>query len=722
MTGGDAPGLATPARMRSLFGARTVALVGASDRSVWAATVAHNLRLNQPDHAVIAVHPKEDEVFGRPPARSLRELAGAVDLAYVLTGARAAPQVLDDAGRAGIRNAVVLATGFAETGDARAEAALAARAASRDVTMLGPNCLGFLNARTGVAPLGIRLAAPVPAGAVGAVLQSGAMAAAVIDFARARGIGLSVLATLGNEAVVTAADVIDYLIEDEHTRAIAVFLEGIRDGRRFAEVAVRALAAGKPVVVFKVGRSEQGRRNSLAHTGAIAGDDAVADAAFAQFGVVRTRSLEELIATAGLFAALPRLPRGRRMGVVSASGGACGIIADLAADEGIDLPDFTPATVGALAGLLPEQAAPCNPLDTTGFGMARARPDARSLVDDALEVVARDPGLDLVLNVFSPPKATGAGAARLDERLRLVAGLIRAAEIPIVQADMTCVDVDHSRDGLFAGLGLHVVGGIDLAMRAAGHLVRFAEARDRAPRREMPVAAHPVAGGPVTGTQHAWSEHQARLALSAAGVSFVPAELVTDEDAAVAAAARFQAPVAVKICSPDIIHKSEFGGVALGLSGSAAVRAGYRQVAAAAERVPGARVEGVLVSPMRPGGIELFLSVSVDPTFGPFLAAGIGGLWIEALADTRIGLLPVEESEVIGLFRSLRGHRLLAGARGTQPADLTAVARMAVRLSQFALAAGPALVVAELNPVLCAGDRTEALDALIITVDAGGGA
>jgi len=708
-------GLVTPDRMRSFFAARTVALVGASDRSPWATTVAHNLRLTQPDRAVIAVHPKEAEVFGQAPARSLRELAGAVDLAYVMTGARAAPEVLEDASGAGIRNAVVLATGFGETGDIEAEATLAARAATCDVTMLGPNCLGFLNAHTGVAPLGIPLAAPVPAGAVGAVLQSGAMAAAVIDFARARGIGLSVLATLGNEAVVTAPDVIDYLIEDEHTRAIALFLEAVRDGRRFAEVAARAQAAGKPTVVFRVGRSEQGKRNSLAHTGAIAGNDAVTEAAFGQMGVVRTRSLEELIATAGLFAALPRLPRGRRMGVVSASGGACGIIADLAADEGIDLPEFTPATVDALRDLLPEQAAAHNPLDTTGFGMARVRPTATSLVDDALEVVARDRGLDLVLNVFSPPKPTGSGAARLDERLRLVAGIIHGAPVPIVQADMTCVDIDHSREGLFAELGLHVVGGIDLAMRAVGHVVRFVEARDRRVRWAPPIWA-----GPVTGVQRTWSEHEARLALAAAGVTCVPAELVTDEDLAVAAAARFGVPVALKICSPDITHKSDVGGVVLDASGPDAVRAGFRRVAGAAERAGGARVEGVLVSPMRSGGTELFLSVSVDPTFGPVLAAGIGGLWIEALADTGLRLLPVEESEVIDLLGSLRGHAVLTGGRGSQPVDLKAVARMARRLSEFALAAGPALVVAELNPVLCAGERVEALDALIITRDAEG--
>jgi acetate---CoA ligase (ADP-forming) len=239
------------------------------------------------------------------------------------------------------------------------------------------------------------------------------------------------------------------------------------------------------------------------------------------------------------------------------------------------------------------------------------------------------------------------------------------------------------------------------------------------PTTGRPTTGRPTTGRPVAGTQRAWSEHRARLALSAAGVPFVPAELVTDEDAAVAAAARFQGPVAVKICSPDIMHKSEAGGVALGLSGPAAVRAGYRRVAAAAEHVPGARVEGVLVSPMRSDGTELFLSVSVDPTFGPFLVTGIGGLWIEALADTGIRLLPVGESEVIGLLRSLRGHHLLTGGRGRQPADLAAVARMAVRLARFALDAGPELVVAELNPVLSAADRTEALDALIITAGAG---
>ncbi len=717
-----ARGLVTPERLRAFFAPRSIALVGASDNSGWARFIVASCATAGFAGPLTAVHPRATRAFGLPVVPSLRDLAEPAELAFILTPLQAVEGVLDDMGAAGIPNAVVLASGYREVGEAgRAlEDALLDRAVANGVTVLGPNCLGFVNAHRRSAPYALALPPPLIAGPVGVALQSGALASVVLGFAKAHAIGLSLLTSMGNEAMMKTADVLDYLVEDEATRVICLFLEEIGDPARFARVAEKADRAGKPIVALKVGSSPAGQQAALAHTGSVAGDDAVVDAVLRQLNVIRVTSLEELLTT-GAALGYSRWPRGRRMGVLTLSGGACDIIADAASAQQVAIPDFSAGTETAIAALLPPFASPHNPLDVTGFGVLAnlsGKKGPLTAVDHALDIAVQDPNLDFVL--FSgvtlpearPPDEDAADT--LEARVKWLAMRMGSAPIPVIPVASTCVNVsDYGRE-LLRKHGITFLGGLDLGMTALGYALRWLENRGRV-RAPVPgrvaapgPAATAAAGGP-------WSEDAARRLLAGAGVPVVPGGLAGSADEAVEIARRVGLPVALKICSAQITHKSDIGGVVLGLGSEAEVRAGYEKVRAAGQAVPAASVDGVLVTPMRTGGAELLAGVTVDPAFGPVLAVGLGGIWVEVLNDTSLRLLPVDAAEVRRMLGELRGLPLLQGARGATPANLDVAAEAIAGLGEVALALNGSLRALEVNPLWVNGDQVEALDVLVIT-------
>jgi acyl-CoA synthetase (NDP forming) len=707
----------TPERLREFFAPRSLALVGASDTSGWAQFILASSAATGFSGPLIPVHPRHQTVFGRPAVRSLRDLTEPVDLAFVMVPTHAVPDVIDDAAAAGIRHAVVLASGYREAGPegAARQDALVQQAAGHGILLLGPNCLGFLNTHTPAGPFALSVPLPLRPGPVGIALQSGALASAMLAFARSRAIGVSTVVTMGNESMISTADVLGYLADDEQTRVICLFLEEISEPDRFARAAGQAARAGKPVVVLKTGSSPAGQVAALAHTGSVAGDDAVVDAVLRQLGVIRVTSIEELLSTAGLLG-YDRWPRGRRMGVLTASGGACGLIADRAAEQDIKIPPFAARTVAAIKPHLPAFADARNPLDVTGYVLANPRVTALTAIDHALDAALADPGLDFVLfcGVTAPEvRPADERVARLaEERVRWLAERIASAPIPVIPMATTCIDVSGYARELLVKHGVHLLGGIDLGMRALGHALRWLENR---PAAGPPVAiSQPTA---IIGTTaiSPWSEAAARDLLASCAVPLVPAELVTSAEAATRAARRLGSPVALKVCSAQITHKSDIGGVALGVHGDAQVRDAYRRVLAAGQTVPEAVVDGVLVTPMRAGGVELLVGVTVDRAFGPVLAVGLGGVWVELLADTSLRVLPVTTDDVKHMLGELRGSPLLRGARGTRPADLDALAQVVKNVGDAALSLDGNLRALEINPLWVDGDRIEALDVLVVT-------
>jgi acyl-CoA synthetase (NDP forming) len=701
-----------PERLAGLFTPRSVALIGATDRSMWSRYTFQNLRAFSPDVPVHLVHPRHDVVHGQPAHRSIGAIGAPVDLAYVMVPTGEVVRVLEEAADVGVRSAVVLTAGFGEAGpEGRAlEERVVALARERDMVLLGPNGNGFVNAADQVAPYGLPIAAPLQRGPLGIVLQSGGLASVVLHMAASRNIGVSRLVATGNEAMVTATDVLGYLVADERTTAIAAFLESIREPERFRELAEAALAAGKPIVVLKVGRSAAGQQAALAHTGAIVGDVAVVRAALRQAGVVQVDSLEDLLVTSGLLA-YERRPLGRRLAAVTASGGACDLIADRATDEGIALPPFPPETVAGLSEVLPPFSNPRNPLDVTGYVVIDS-----TIAHRSLEVVVDGaPGTyDTIVYHAQVPQGPPPDPALVLDRFRALKATVDRSAVPVVVESSSSTDISPYARSVLDEVGLHVLNGIEHGMTAVGNAVDWHERRarhlSRAPRSLPPREG----GGPVTG-RRGGSESEARALLEAGGVPVIPAQLATTAEEAAAAARDLGLPAVLKVASPDVTHKTETGGVALDLRTAEDVAAAFDAVTASVRRaVPGARLDGVLVSPMRAGGVELLVSVRRDPAWGPVLAVGLGGIWVEALEDTSLRLLPVAVEDVEEALGELRGAALLRGARGRQPVSLRRVAEVALAIARVAEGLGEELDTLEVNPLRAAGDEVEVLDALVV--------
>ncbi|MGH3378285.1 MAG: acetate--CoA ligase family protein [Actinoallomurus sp.] len=685
--------------VRALFNPASIAMVGATDKSGWSVSTYVNLRRHGFTGPVHLVNPRTEIVHGARAYRSLSDLPEPVDLVYVMVPTSVVLDVLREGARLGIRDYVVLTAGFGETGpEGRArEEELAAFCRANDLTVLGPNGNGYVNVARSVTPYGLLIPPPLPRGSVGVVLQSGALANSVLAFSQVHGIGLSLLTSMGNEAVVSVTDVIDYLVDDPATSVIALFLESVRRPAEFARVARRALAAGKPIVALKIGRSGLASRTARAHTGALVGDDAVIDAAFRQLGVLRVRSLEDLMITAGLLASSGPLP-GNRLGVVTPSGGASEIIADRAEDEGLELPPFADETVARLKEIMPEFGSPANPLDVTGYVVVD-----RTLLSRALRIVAEDPGIDVVMLLSDLPRTEPADPEPVYRLYEDSTRVIAESPRPVVVVGNVLTDLGPFAQAIQERTGYpHVVGGIEHGIPAIGAAVRWS--RVRAPRpRAVPPA--PVVRGPATGV---WAEHRASVLLSDNGIPVVPSELATDEEAAVAAAERFAYPVVLKAAAEGLGHKSDMGGVRLGLTSAEDVRRAHREIVTAMDGGL-----GTLVQPQREGGVELLAGVVRDPAWGLVLTVALGGVWVEVLRDAASRLLPVEAAEIRTALLELRGAKLLKGARGSEPADLDALTAVIARICDLAESLGEALESLEINPLLVNGTRIEALDALV---------
>lgn len=698
-------------QLHRFFRPRSIALVGATDNSRWSLYTFENLKNYSFSGPIYLVNPNREIVHGERAYKTLYDLPEPVDLAFVMVSTPRVFPIIKEAAELGTSHFVVLTSGFSEMGEegASLERELISFARERGLTLLGPNGNGFINITDQITPYGLPIAPPLKPGPVGVVLQSGALASAVLAFAQGHAIGLSLLVAMGNESMISVTDVIDYLLEDESTRSIALFLESIRHPAELRRMAEKARALRKTIVALKIGSSEASSRTAMAHTGALVGNNAVNDAALRQLGIIRVSSLEDLLTTAGLAGYTKPLP-GRRVGVVTPSGGACDIISDLAEEVGLELPEFAPETIERLQAVLPAFSTCHNPLDVTGYVVVDSTIQQRSL-----EVVIDDPNIDFVLNLT----ATEGGRVPTPEMLALMlpnydnlARIIREAPRPVVLTSNTCMDLSPMAKIAVERTGLHFSAGMEHGLRALGRFVWWSEFINSDPDKAQTEPPPPISyDQPPTGS---WSEARARTLLQQAGIPTVPGQLATSADEAVQAARELGLPVVLKIQSPTLPHKSDVGGVALNLTSEEAVHREFTAMLARVKaRQPDAVIEGILVSPLRPSGIELLVGILRDDLWGPVLTLGLGGVWTEILKDTAVRVLPVQRDEIETMLGELRGAALLRGARGQDGADIQALSEIIHRISTLALALGPQLNALEINPLLVKGARVEALDALV---------
>jgi acyl-CoA synthetase (NDP forming) len=711
------PSEITGERLTSLFRPRSVALVGASDKSTFSMLAYRNLaRFGFGAHTYL-VNRRGAATHGQPTVTSCAQIGEPVDVAYLMVPQAGMLAALDDAAAAGISNACVLSSGYGEAGAAgrAAQAGLVAHARELGMVLLGPNHLGFANFVDRVPVCSIP-GLPEAAGPVALLSQSGASSAAMLDFAAMVDVGLSYLVTLGNEAMITAGHVLDFLVDDPGTRAVAIFMETVRDPGVFGRAARRAAAAGKAIVVLKAGSSALSARTAAAHTGALVGDDRVIDAIFADLGVIRVDSIEDMLITAGAAAALGRLDR-PGIGIVSISGGACDIVADRAEDLGATLPELAAPTRQALAEIMPAYGTVQNPLDVTGAAVIDPTIFTRSV-----EALSKDPSIGVVGIINGVPWIDDGQPYLGQMFVDAIGAGMQAAACPTVYINQVMQPITGcTRASLARGQVPYLIPGLRQAVVALRNVAWWSDAirgGAGAPPVITPGApAHETVTVPAAGQRHGrWSEDAARRLLSDAGIPVVPARLVASADDAVKAAADLGGPLAVKVVSPEILHKSDIGGVRLDVPADEdAVRDAYQAVTAAAATVDGARVEGVLIGPMRRGGTELLVGVVRDPQWGPMLAVALGGIFVEILQDSVLAPLPVTPAQAGRLLERLRGIAILRGGPGGPggaPADLRALAAVIARVGDLAVALGDDLESLEVNPLRVDGATIEALDAV----------
>ncbi|HET6970150.1 MAG TPA: GNAT family N-acetyltransferase, partial [Phenylobacterium sp.] len=668
--------------------------------------VAANLLAGGFDGELMFVDPKARPVHGQPVAASLAALPHAPDLAVIATPAAVIPGLVAELGARGCRAAVVISAGFEGDGPESAALRQGLLDAARPHLMriVGPNCLGFLSPAHGVNASFARGSAP--AGTIALVAQSGAVAAAALDWAPAHGLGFSHLVTLGDSLDVDVGDVLDVLAADPATRAILVYVESLTDARKFMSAA-RLAARAKPVVLVKGGRSRAGAKAAFSHTRALAGADAVYSAAFRRAGVLQVDGLDALL-EAGL-AFVHGRPRPAASLAILTNGGGAGVLAvDALEREGAELAALSPETQAALRALLPASASCGNPVDILGD----AGPD---LYARALAALLDAPEAPAVLVLNCPTAVADSGLAA---EAVIAAQRSNGGDKPVLAAWLGETHVAEARRRLNAAQ-IPNFGSPEAAVRAFAQLREAQRLHDgliEAPDAgETPVdaeTARAIVERALDDGRTALEPDEAARVLQAYGVPLVETRIVATPAEAAAAAAALDGPVALKILSRDISHKSDAGGVALGLSGAAAVeQAAQAMQARIAAARPQARLEGFIVQPMlsRPKAQEVLVGLVRDATFGPVVVVGHGGVAVEVLADRALGLPPLNRALARDMIGRTRVARLLAGYRDRPAADLDALADLLTAIGRLGCDL-PEIAELDLNPVLCDASGVVALD------------
>lgn len=671
--------------IQNFFQPKGIAVIGASsDPGKLGYGVARNLIQGGYPGIVHLVNPKGGALFGHSMQPSVSLLPDPVDLAVIIVPAHAAPQTLREVGQRGIHAAILTSGGFKETGAAGAalEAEILQICRDYQIRLIGPNCIGLLDTHL---PLNTTFLAPPPppSGRLAFLSHSGAFCAAVIDWSHAQGFGFSRLVSLGNQADVTETDLLPAIAADPHTSAICLYLESMANGSHFIET-IREISAHKAVVALKVGRTQSGQKAAASHTGALASSDTAFSAALEKAGAFRADTTEQLFDWAQALAACP-LPRGRRIGILTNAGGPGVITADALEAQGLQLAEFSPTTQAQLAKYLPAAGSAHNPVDM----LASASPQ---LYADCLETLLADPGLDGVI-VISPPSPNHPTEDIADALIPLIQQSSKPVLVALMGFELTSTAREH-----FAAAGLPTYPFPERAASALGILTKRA-AWLEADRATTPIQPDPN-GNPATLSG----------LLEAFGIATAPLKLAETPDKAAEFATQLGFPLVLKIASPDILHKSDIGGVLLGIDSAEAARAGFDLLMARAQTArPQARLEGVHLQRQIPAGQEVILGMVRDAQFGPLMMFGSGGVEVEGLKDLAFALAPLSHAEAEEMLEKTWAGKKLDGFRSIPPVNREAVISALMRLSWLALA-HPEITEIEINPLRALPQGAVAVD------------
>jgi acetyltransferase len=707
-------------RVGALVAPRNVVVLGASDRpGSWPATVWHTVHSHGFAAPIYAVNPNRDVIGGKRCYRSFASMPEKPDHVVMLTPASAVPDGLSEAARAGARSATVFAAGYGEEGSMEGKA-LAARLRKvieeTGIAVQGPNCTGNIIGKNGLCTLVDHRALTVAPGPVALIGQSGGVLLYANHILADRGIQTGALISSGNEMDLSCADYIAYMADEPHIKVIFCYVESVKDADTFKAACARARDAGKPVILFKIGTSEEGREAAATHTGALAGSSEAFDAVMENQGVIRVESLDDAIEAIELAVHLG-VPLGHRIGALSLSGAYRGILVDGAAGSGLVFPKLAPDVQARLSALLSTGSSAGNPADG-GFTVLTSVDKYIECVD----ILCDDPNLDVLILQAELPRETGM-AASWEERFQRIHDLVarRGKKLAFISM-FSRVLTDYSRE---VRAGLPKVAFIQETRKSVAALAALAKWSERAKAAKRPAAA-PSPTPPAiiktlrtragSGAALTLNENDAKEVIATYGIA-VPREIVAkDADSAVKAADQIGYPVVLKALSDKLTHKSDAGGVLVGVADAALVRAGVETIKTNVKRYGFSDpLEGYLVCEQVSGGIELVIGAQHDPEVGPVVMAGAGGVLLELMKDVVFAPVPLAEADAAGKIASLRVARLLKGYRGSAAHDAGAVAKALSAIARLTADLGDALESIDINPIVSRpGKPPVALDAVIV--------
>lgn len=694
--------------LNKLLKPTSVAVIGASEKEGFGGDVCRNILSYVEDRShVYFIHPKRDSVFGVPCYKSISDVPENVDLMVICTSQKTVIPLLQEGAKKGVGGAVVFASGYGEVGTAEGkqnEAELIAAAKELDIAVMGPNCAGFVNYIDNVQAFAFISAKRDRKGSVGVVSQSGQLCLSMMDDP---GMRFSYNISAGNGKIVQMEDYMDFLVDDEDTKVVSIYIEGVKNADKFAAVLKKAAEKRKPVVILKAGRSAKGGAIAASHTGSLSGSDASFDAVLKKFGAIRVDDLEELIAMSLMLSTMKRMPEKATFASMNLSGGETGICADVGSLNGIEYPDFTEETLKKLKEQLPSYASPNNPLDMT----ASLSYDA-DLYAGALRTVMDDPNIGMVLIGYT---------LLLEIADPCIHYMYKGIEKVVQEKGGNCKPIamipfaENTRnpeyqEKLFQ-IGVPVLPPPVYAFKMLRHLADFINYKPETKTLELAV------GHPESQETQALSEHESKLELKTYGVPVPDEVIVTSKEEAAQFAKDHPGPLVMKIESADILHKSDVGGVKLNVCGPEAAEKAYEEImeSVTAKR-PDAHINGILTVPMLDAGVEIIIGVNNDPQFGPMIMVGMGGVFVEVFKDVALYPAPLKEEEALEMLRSLKSFKLLNGYRGTEKCDIKALCQTIVAISNYAQANKDVLKELDINPLFVypEGKGVGVADALIV--------
>ncbi len=692
-----------------MFAPRSIAVIGASNRqgSVGRA-VFTNILLNEYTGTVYPVNPRDRSISGVRSYPSVQDLPESVDLAVVVVPEAVVPAVTEDCGKKGVKSLIVISAGFKEVGQegAALEHQVASLAQRYSMRMVGPNCLGTINTDPAVR-LNASFASRMPLeGSIAFASQSGALGEAVIDYATGEGIGFSKFISVGNKADVNENDILEYLRADPRTKVILLYIEDIVDGRKFVDTVTR-VTEEKPIIAVKAGVSPEGAKAASSHTGALAGSDEAYNAILKQSGVLRVESIIDLFDYGRAFAKQPP-PRGNRVAIITNGGGPGTMATDASVRYGLQISQFSEVTKAKLRAGLPKEASVNNPVDLIGDAQA----DRYELALQALHDESVDCGL-----VLLTPQAM----VDLRKVAETIATVGPKSGKTILTSILGLTDITPAVEVLESNNIPHYTFP-ESAVRALAAMYEYQRWVDR-PRTQVKhfdvdigKAQDIISTAKRAGLTNLPQDDALRI-LSTYGLPVIKTETASSKTEAIEAAKRIGYPVAMKIVSPDVVHKIDVGGVKLDLNSDQDISEAYDEILKNVKaRIPNARIEGVLLQEFVTGGTETIIGIHRDPKFGPLLMFGLGGIYVEAYRDVSFRLAPIRELSADNMISQIRGSKILQGFRGQPPADTKAIAECIERLSQLSIEL-PDVVELDVNPLVAFQNGCRALDARIIVTD-----